>query len=158
MNRMTWNSACSEGSSWEMSTQNYVKMASPVLIWEASAQDLRDIQCSLVNFENKPLVKKTFFLCHNQIYQNIIFSPTVSEIFIPLFNLAKILIFRSKFKNKPPMKRNFFLCRTEIYPSIRPFPIFRNFSFPSSNFCRILTFLLFYRVQLVRTHPLRLAS
>ncbi len=50
------------------------------------------------NFKNKQLVKRNYFLCHTQIYSKILFHHNFSELFIPFFNLAKILIFLQKRK------------------------------------------------------------
>ncbi len=49
---------------------------------------------SIVNSENKRLMKRNCFLCHTKIYPIITFSSNIWELFIPLSNLSKILIFR----------------------------------------------------------------
>ncbi len=51
-----------------------------------------------VSSENQPSTKKIFFLCHSLIYPAVSFSHKSSELFIPLFNLAKILIFLQQLK------------------------------------------------------------
>ncbi len=46
-----------------------------------------------VNFENKPSMKRNFFLFHGQIYLNIPFTLKCSEFFIHLLEFVKIFIF-----------------------------------------------------------------
>ncbi len=46
--------------------------------------------------KNELSMKRNYFLCYSQIYPNITFNPNFPELFILLFSLAKILIFRSK--------------------------------------------------------------
>ncbi len=55
---------------------------------------------SSVNSKNKPSMQRNFSFCHTTNYSNIPFSSNFSEIFIPFFDLSKILIFLQKTKNQ----------------------------------------------------------
>ncbi len=91
----------------------------------------------------KPSMKRNFFLCLAQIYQDITFFRNFSEFFFPVFNLVKIFILKQKrtsnahssvrSENKSSMKRNFSLYLTQIYRDISLFLLILEFFFHSST-------------------------
>ncbi len=88
-----------------------------------------------VTFESKVFLKKNFFLRHIKIYSNIIFFRNFSKVFIPVFNLAKILIcwWRAKFRRliAPLVSKINYSWRGTFFfvtPISTQFPIFPNFS------------------------------
>ncbi len=92
------------------------------------------------NFENKSSMNWKCFLCHPDITH---FVLILRNFLVPIFNLAKILIFLAKTKplkvhssvnsqNKPSMKRNFFLCHSHIFPNVTFFTNFQKVFVPLS--------------------------